>query len=522
MSSPARRVRVAIVNAPPFALHEPQYDTPPFTRYSLAVLAGYLREHGIPEEDILLIDAKFERIGYREIRRRLERFGPDVVGHTAFTNEIVQSGHVATLAHAVGRLLEKRVVNIVGGVHATAIPEQTLKEFPQFDLVCFGDGEETLLELCRHLAAGNGLDDLSAIRGLAWRDPKEPGGTRKNAERPRIQDQSQIPMPAWDMLPKSERVLVMTARGCPFACNFCMNPNGKLVRKRSVAHFLEEVKWLVEERGCTDLHICDEIFTIDRKRAHEMLDGLIELGFGTRYTFHAQTHINTVDEELLRKIDRAGCRALGFGMETGDPEVLKEMGKGTNLKKMKEIVALTKKSGVKLGTFFILGQPDENWKSAWNTVKLAIQCNPEWPVFGVMVPYPGTKIWEWAQRGEKGYRLASLNWNDYNKQIGDAVEFAGISRRGIEFLQLAGYSLVFLANWRFGEFVRFVWSFRTEGMVVLNKIVTGPFRHKGESPRYDLELDAVLNLDQELGFIRPYESAARDRDNERLVPADAH
>lgn len=495
MNRVERPVRVAIVNAPPFALREPQYDTPSFTRYSLAVLAGYLRDHGVAE--ILLIDAKYERIGYGEIRRRLKAFAPDVVGHTAFTNEIVQSHHVATVVRKVAEELGKPIVNIVGGVHASALPEQTLHEFPRFDLVGVGEGEQTLLEVVQ--AIGRGAPDWSTIPGLAFRDPSAPEGVRRSAERPRLMDQARISMPAWDLLPKSPRVLVMTARGCPYACNFCQNPNGKKVRRRDVEAFLDEVRWLVTERDCVDLHICDEIFTLDRERTHEILDGLIELGFGEKYTFHAQTHINCVDEELLIKIDRAGCRMLGFGMETGDPETLKQMGKGTNLNKIKEIVALTKKTGVKLGTFFILGQPDETWKSAWNTVKLAIESNPETPVFGVMVPYPGTKVWTWANAGEHGYRLKSLDWNDYNKQIGDALEFEGISRRGVEFMQLAGYSLVFLQNARWREFADFVWRYRTEGATVLNKIVTGHLGRTGMPRDYDLGLDEVLRLDHELG-----------------------
>lgn len=501
-----RPVRIALVNAPPFALHEPQYDTPAFTRYSLAVLAGYLRDHGFA--DLLLIDAKFERIGYREVHRRLQAFEPDIVGHTAFTNEIVQSGHVATLVRALSRELGKPICNIVGGVHATALPEQTLQEFPQFDLVCVGDGEQTLLELCQHWGLGQGLEGIQAIAGLAWRTPGDPATVQRSPERPRIQDQDEIPMPAWDLLPRSSRVLVMTSRGCPYACNFCMNPNGKRVRKRGVDHFLEEVRWLVQERDCVDLHICDEIFTIDKARTHEILDGMIELGFGTRYTFHAQTHINTVDEELLLKIDRAGCRLLGFGLETGDPDTLKQMGKGTNLNKIREIVDLTKKTGIKLGTFFILGQPDESWASAWNTVKLAIDANPETPIFGVMVPYPGTKVWEWAQRGERGYHLKSLDWNDYNKQIGDALAFDGIDRRGIEFMQLAGYSLVFLRNRRYREFAEFVWRYRTEGATVLNKIVTGHLGRTGRPRGYDLELDTVLELDGGLPHLRTFDPGA--------------
>lgn len=492
----ATYVRVALVNAPPFALHEPQYDTPIFTRYSLAVLASWLRENGVGE--VLLIDAKYERVGYREILRRLREFSPDVVGLTAFTNEIIQCGHVATLVKNLAREQGKRIVTIVGGVHASALPEQTLHEFPQFDLVGVGEGEQTLLELARHVARGAAPAELSRIDGLAWRDPEDPARVLRSNPRKNIADQRSLPMPAWDMLPPSPQYTVMTSRGCPFACNFCQNPNGRVVRKRAEDQFLEEVAWLIAERGCVDLHICDEIFTIDRARTHYLLDGMIELGFGDHYTFHAQTHINTVDAALLRKIDRAGCRLLGFGMETGDEETLKQMGKGTSLKKIREIMALSRETQLKLGTYFILGQPDESWRSAWNTIKLAVEANPETPVFGVMVPYPGTKVWDWAQKHERGYQLRSLNWNDYNKQIGDALAFDGISRRGVEFLQLAGYSLVFLANQRYREFSEFVWRYRTEGKVVLNKIVTGHLGRTGAAPRYDLEFDAVLELDDAL------------------------
>jgi len=507
MNRTIRPARVALVNAPAFGLYEPQYDTPRFTRYALAVLAGYLRAHGV--EDILLIDAKFERIGYREVRRRLAAFEPDVVGLTAFTNEIVQCGHVASLVKDLARHQGRRITTIVGGVHATAIPEQTLEEFPQFDLVGVGEGEQTLLDLARWVDRGATTDAWADIPGLCFRDAQ--GRPSRSPPRLNINDQKQIPAPAWDLLPPSPTALVMTSRGCPYACNFCMNPNGKKVRRRDVQPFLDEVQWLIDEHGMQDLHICDEIFTLDKARTHAILDGMIEMGFGERYTFHAQTHVRCIDEPLLEKIARAGCTFLGFGMETGDPDVLKAMGKGTNLDVMLKAVELSHRTGVELGTFFILGQPEETLKSAWNTVKLAIRSNPRTPIFGVMVPFPGTKVWDWANAGDKGYRLRSLDWNDFNKQIGDALDFEGIDRRTIEVLQIAGYSLVFLANGRYGEFARFVQTYQTEGLTVLRKILTGAVEDRAareHRSRRDLTPAAILDLDASLPFLQPFDPDA--------------
>lgn len=453
-----QRLRVALVNPPPAFLHEPQYDTPEFTRLGLACLAAYLRDRAPDEFDILVLDAKFERLGYDEVDARLAAFRPDVLGLTAFTNEIVPAGEVG--ARAKKRDATLRVV--IGGVHVSALPERTLQEFPAFDIGVVGEGEETFLELLR--AWKNGKESLAAIPGLVT-----PGGL--TAPRPRIGDQTLLPRPAWDLLPPSKIALVMTSRGCPFACNFCMNPNGRIVRKRGVDQVLEEIAWLVRERGARHLIFCDEIFTVDKNRAHAVLDGMLGLNFGPgSLTFSAQTHVNCIDEPLLAKMREAGVTTLGFGIETADPEALAQMGKGTNLQKIRHAVDLAKKTNVGLTTYFILGQPNETWTSAWRSLWFAARINPVLPIFGIMVPYPGTKVWQWAQSGERGYRLKSTNWNDFNKQLGKALELEHLSRRQLEVLQLMGYLMVFITNLRLGDLVRFLWRYRKEGVQLVRKI----------------------------------------------------
>jgi radical SAM superfamily enzyme YgiQ (UPF0313 family) len=306
----------------------------------------------------------------------------------------------------------------------------------------------------------------------------------------KIEDQTTLPMPAWDLLPKSPVVLVMTSRGCPFACNFCMNPNGRVVRKRDVDHFLREVKWVTHEREAKHLLICDEIMTVDKDRTHRILDGMMEIGFGKKYTFNGQTHVNCVDEPLLKKIKKAGVTTLGFGIESADPETLAKMGKGIKLQTIKSTVDLAKKCEVGLTTFFILGQPNETLRSAWRSVWFTVRINPVVPIFGIMVPYPGTKIWNWAKKGEMGYRLNSIDWNDYNKQIGNALTMEHVSRKQLELLQFIGYLLVFLVNLRLVELLRFIWKYKTEGVTVIKKIIGLSFKKKA----YHLEL---LNLETE-------------------------
>jgi len=483
-------VRIALVNPPPCSWDEPEYDLPRFTRLSLACLAAWLRANGY--RDLLLIDAKFERLGYAEVRRRLEAFDPDIVGHTAFTNEIIQAHNVAMLVREISRVRGKPILNVIGGVHVSAIPADTLREFSHFDIGAVGEGENTLLELVRWHDGRMPGSCLRDIPGLVFRDPERGDEPIVTAPRQNIRDQTQLPMPAWDLLPPSPEYLIMTARGCPFACNFCMNPNGQIVRKRDVAQVIAELKWVTEERGGEHVVICDEIMTIDKKRAHQLLDGMIGLGFGTKYHFKAETHVSCVDEDLMEKLAKAGVTVLGMGIETGDPETLRAMGKQTNLDKIRRAVAIARKSGVGVLSFFILGHPNETLRSAWNSVRFAVRINPSIPVFGIMVPYPGTAVWKWAKRGEKGYRLKARDWNDYNKQIGHAVELEHLSRRQLELLQFVGYLCVYVLNGRLRDLVRFLWTYRGPGIALIRKILVGKTaRQPSKTLRERLEFAAL-------------------------------
>lgn len=103
-----------------------------------------------------------------------------------------------------------------------------------------------------------------------------------------------------------------------------------------------------------------------------------------------------------------------MGIETGSDQTFQRMGKGTYRKKVKTAIELLNKYELKYSTFFILGQANETYKTAKETIDFAIELTPMEPVFGIMVPYPGTKVWEMAKNNRNGYRLTSTNWDVFN------------------------------------------------------------------------------------------------------------
>lgn len=452
-------MRVLLVNPPPYQRVD-EYDTPNFTRLGLACLASKLRADGAA--DVQIIDAKFERLSYEGIEDRIRRFSPDVVGLTAFTNEIKPAARVAGMAKA----LSSSITTVVGGVHASVLPERTLDEFPAFDAVVVGEGEITFSQYVTALAACAPLD---GIRGLCFRDGER---NVRTAERERTEALDNFPLPAWDLLPKSPRYLFMTQRGCAYRCTFCANPNGRFVRTRSVDHVMAELDMIIS-RGGEEMYTCDELFTADRERTHQLLDAMIAAGIGRKLRWSAQTHVNLVDRDLFAKMKAAGCFICGLGIETGDPDIMKRMKKGSTMERVVTARNAARSVGLPIEGLMIIGHPHETWESAMRTIEFAVQLNPERPIVGVMVPYPGTEVAAMAKRGEGGYRLLSEDWNDYAKQIGNALEFQNLSRRELEILQMLAYVKVFLGNGRYREFARFVWKYHSEGWAVLKKIISG-------------------------------------------------
>ncbi|MBI4333643.1 MAG: B12-binding domain-containing radical SAM protein [Chloroflexi bacterium] len=425
----------------------------------MAYIAGYLRKAGV---ECRLIDGNFEALDMADIERRLLSFAPSVVGVTSMSHEIRRAAEVAALA----KKILPGVRTVVGGPHATALPIQTLEEFPAFDVAVFGEGEHTTLDLAR---ARNGLEGLEAISGIAFRSTS---GIRQNSPATPVPDLDSLPFPAWDLVPGRRRYPVMTARGCPFRCNFCMRVMGRHLRKRSPENVVGELKLLVETYNAEFIHFLDETFTVDKRHLHRLLELMLEKGLPTKLHWDAQTRADLVDFDLLHKMRRAGCEWLGLGIESGNARILKASGKGTSLEGAKKAVKAAKKAGIKTDGFFILGHPFETPRTAKDTIDFAVMLNTTRVTFGLMTPYPGTEIYDMARRGEGGYRLISADWDDFNKNIGNSLELETLDRKQMEKLQVWGYLKFYLVNVRLIAGLQYFLSQRRLGLAILKKLLT--------------------------------------------------
>ncbi len=250
-----------------------------------------------------------------------------------------------------------------------------------------------------------------------------------------------------------------------------MNPNGRKVRTRTPAKVLDELEWLQSYADPKIIFFGDEEFSIVRKHTEELCRGMIERGLNRRIGWGCQTHIKSVDLELARLMKEANCTWAGFGIESGDDSVLKAIGKTTTTADIYRIMGIVKKAKLNMNAFFILGHPDETKETAKNTINFAVKINPTTPVFGIMVPYPGSRIYEMARKGEGGYILLTDDWNDFNKQFGNASALQNLTRKQVERLQFWGYLKVFLWNFRFLALAKFIWKYRVAGFALFKKLL---------------------------------------------------
>jgi len=454
---------ILLVN-PPAEVPRECYDTPNYPAIGIAYVAGYLKTHGLP---VSVIDGKLARKTVKQTIDDIIDRHPRILGLSAMTHMIVTASKIAA---AVKRAHPDTVV-VLGGFHGSFLPERTMREFPIFDYVVVGEGEMAFLDLCRAVLAGQ---DPSDIQGVASRKPGadgQPPAIRLNGRGRIPDDLDDLGWPAWELFPPAEMYPIMTQRGCPFGCNFCSRPYGRTVRQRSPAHVVGELRRSVEQYGCRTVDFYDETFTVRKDFVRDLCKAIVDAGLHERLRFWSYVHANTIDLPTAKLMKQAGFAEVGFGVESGNVEIMKRMQKGVKREDVVRAAQIFRDARLKFGAYFIIGHPHETKGAALDSIALAAQLNPDSVAFGIMTPYPGTEVWEQAIRGDGGYKMLSMNWEDFNKQTGSALELETLSRRQMELLQLRGYLTVYLRNLRFREMAQAIWINRQRIVFILGKLL---------------------------------------------------
>lgn len=460
-------MRIALVN--PLLPSRLQRHRSGVGHLGLGYVAAALLKCG---QEVRVIDAKSEGLDLAEVVARVKEFQPDVFGATAMTHEIC---YVGELCSAVKELFPQ-CVTLVGGPHSTALPERTLREFVSIDVAVVGEGEEAACELARAVESAAKRCEWNSIPGIAYRDC---GEVRRTGERPWISDLDRLPLPAWELFPRGVDWPVFAGRGCPFRCAFCQRVLGSKVRLRSVDSVLAEFDEMERRLGVKGTWFQDETFGIDQKWANEFLDKLGRRNAlrGYKWRWKCNSRINLASKELYRRMKDAGCCEVDFGIESGDPAIIDKVHKGIRLDQVREAVGFAREAGLHTNGFFIIGHPGETWKSALRTVRFAARCGVDSIAVGVMVPYPGTEVWEYAKKGEHGYRLVTEDWRAYDKYFGNALELQSLTHRQLDGLQIVTYVWFHMRNFRIRDMVKSARMFSKELAAMLGRVFFGHGYH---------------------------------------------
>lgn len=399
--------RVLLIKPPSFdpdvaTIHQP---------LGLAYLAAVLEKESIP---VKIIDAPVLRYQQKEIIRGARKFEPTIIGLTCVTPDLPATLELAsTLKEAL-----KECPIIIGGPHVTVTPKETMKH-ECFDLGVLGEGEETLIELLKGLKKG---ENLEQIKGIAFR---KRGEIITTISRPFVNDLDAVPFPARHLLPPLEKYnpppgsyknlpvgTIVTSRGCPFRCTFCArNVSGNQVRLRSPKNVVDEIEVLVKEYGVREIRVWDDTLNLDPNRVIEICKEILKRRLAFSWT--CQARVNFTNHEMLRWMKKAGCWQISYGVESGNQEILNKTKKGITLKMVREAVSRTKRAGIEVKGFFMLGLPGDTEGTMRETIDFAKKLDPDIAAFSITIPYPGTEIYQEAIKTEEFRKVSFENYIPY-------------------------------------------------------------------------------------------------------------
>jgi anaerobic magnesium-protoporphyrin IX monomethyl ester cyclase len=398
-------IDVALITAPSpgplSALASRRAGTPPL---GVAYLAAVLQQEGYR---VGVVDMNLCSVTRRYLQRFLEVKRPRVVGISSLTESFPNAIRIAAMV----KTLSDEIVVVVGGPHVTFVPQEALRSGP-FDFVVCGEGERTLVELTRCLLSDGNPGEQ--IPGLYWRERSE---IRRAPPRPPTLRLDGLPLPARRQLKLDEYPnagAVMTGRGCPNRCIFCTAGAmfGGRYRRRSPEKVVEEIEVLIG-MGHRSLMFLDDTLTADLDRLDRILHLMSKRGIVLSWV--CESRVDIEDPGLFRRMSRAGCTGIQFGVESGSPEVLGRLGKGIQLDQVIRSVGAAHRAGINPVCSLIIGLPDDTETTVRQTVDFAVELQREFYAqigISIATPFPGTYL---SRHAEKlGLRIEERDYAQYN------------------------------------------------------------------------------------------------------------
>ena len=401
------RIDIALIY-PPWAVLDGrsilQNSLPPL---GILSIASYLESKGY---SVLVYDLHGEKLEDVDLRVRLRRDRPRFVGISVLTNMCIP-------AHKIARICKEELPDspvIAGGVHAEALPERMLRN-TAIDFIVRGDGEETMLEIVEG-------EERSNITGLSYR---ENGTIHHNGPRSVEKDLDSFPLPAYHLVDfdyyfpaagsyrNLPAINMLMTRGCPGKCNFC-NSAMTVLRSRSPESIVEQIRFLHENYGIRQVQFYDDTFTATKVTCLRFCELMEEADLDV--TWVAYIRGDCFSDRLAEAMKKAGCHQVLMGVETGNPEIARRMGKPIDKERYFETMRIARRHGLEVRASFIIGHMGDTWETMLDTLNFAIELDVDLFQLNICTPYPGTQLYR--ETVEKGL-LKTMDWNIYGQ--GDVV-----------------------------------------------------------------------------------------------------
>jgi radical SAM superfamily enzyme YgiQ (UPF0313 family) len=419
---------------------------------SLAQMAALLH----PTYKVGVIDANAEQMGWPEFQRELDKYRPKYYLTQVTAPTLENDMYGCFLAKARG------AKTIAFGTHVTPIPRETLKPFPALDFVLFGEPDLTLRDLIDHLEGKtserppeiqklfdsdptyelaldeDGQLDLHRIKGICWRDK---GEVVLNFPRSFIADMNDLPMPMHELLPlqkyrmpliKGPFTFIVTSRGCPAGCTYCIKHVSYqyATRLRSPQLLVEEMVYL-KGKGIHNIHMYADLFTVNREQVMELCDLMIKEKLNIKWTCNSR--VDYVDEEMLNRMSQAGNWLISWGIESGNEQILKHARKGAYPEKAERALTWARAAKIKNWGYFIIGLPGETVQTIRDTIDFSKRLPLDIALFHVAAPYPGTPFF--FEVVKEGWFRPGTRWEQVDMDKGTVLDYPNLSAEDLLYWQ---------------------------------------------------------------------------------------
>ncbi len=375
-------------------LVRPKYDshiiTPPL---GLGYLSAYLKKNNI---ETVLIDGLRDRLNNDKLINSILVERPDAVGITcltAFYRECVDLSQ---------KLKAKNIKVIIGGVHATFLPIETLRD-SGCDYVVLGEGEKALLELSRNNLLNNNIPGVYSARDFEFNNCNP-------VKAEKIDNLDEIPFPDWEQMPPDSYPraphgavvkgfpvgVITTTRGCPYGCTFCASPKfyDRKIRYRSPENVLKEIKLLVNHYGVKEIHFEDDNLTLKRDHIKRLCHLLIDHNVKISWACPNGIRADKIDLPLVSLMKKSGCYYFAYGIESANQEILDNIKKQETIEEIESSINLAATAGITCQGFFIFGLPGENQKTIDKTISFARHSKLERAQFIILDVLTGSELWD--------------------------------------------------------------------------------------------------------------------------------